>query len=112
MCNSFIYDSKDCKPNNLLLDAGEIDCSTTGVKAAVVDYQLAPGLYFFVATFSGTPNINYLLHSYDQAGYILGARSDNLYHPYGGFYGTKEELCPIFYHSCESRNPAGEEVMR
>ena len=83
-----IYDSKDCTPNNLILDAGEVDCSATGVKAAVVEQQLAPGLYFFVATFSHDPSIYYLNHAYDQAGYILGSRTDDLYHPYGGFFGS------------------------
>lgn len=46
------------KPGSLVLDAGEIaDTSSTGDKEITINQTLAPGLYWLVAAFNGTPSI-------------------------------------------------------
>ncbi len=44
-----IYSSLNAEPNSLILDAGEVDTSATGVKTLTINQQLTAGLYFLVA---------------------------------------------------------------
>ena len=46
-CRLGIYrDSGACYPGELVLDAGEVDCETTGTKAVTFSQQLTKGLYW------------------------------------------------------------------
>lgn len=75
-CRLGIYDSDGVYPKNLVLDAGEIDSSTTGFKAIVIDRQLNPGLYWFAVVSDGTPALHFLDNSYDQGAVVLGLEGD------------------------------------
>jgi hypothetical protein len=46
-------------PGDLIVDAGEVDCTTSGVKAAVIDVTLDPGFYYTAIAHNYT--INYPL---------------------------------------------------
>lgn len=41
-----IYSSLNGSPNTLILDSGELDCSSTGIKEAIINQSLNPGFYF------------------------------------------------------------------
>jgi len=43
-----IYDDKDFYPNSLLLDAGEVNATTTGYKEITIDQTLDVGVYWIV----------------------------------------------------------------
>lgn len=43
------------KPGTLVLDAGEIDTGTTGLKEIVINQVLEPGLYWLAILYSATP---------------------------------------------------------
>jgi len=72
-----VYDDKDLYPNKLLVDSGELNAETTGVKTASIDLTLSPGVYWlaYIANDStiDTPYADSLL-----ARYALQA-SDNLF---------------------------------
>jgi len=42
-------DNGNCYPDNLIVDSGELDGSTTGVKNATISASLTPGLYWLVS---------------------------------------------------------------
>lgn len=44
-----IYSDSNSEPNSLILDAGTVDTSTTGVKTITINQQLTAGLYWLVA---------------------------------------------------------------
>ena len=44
-------------PGVLVLDAGEVDSATTGVKTITISQQLAKGLYFVALVSNGTPSV-------------------------------------------------------
>lgn len=46
---SDIQDSYGGMPGNLLVDAGTVDCSTVGIKEALVGIPITPGLYWLAA---------------------------------------------------------------
>lgn len=43
-----IYDDSGCYPDALVLDSGELDCSTTGYKTTTISETLPAGLYWLV----------------------------------------------------------------
>jgi len=43
-----IYGHTDYRPSNLILDSGEIECATVGLKEAVISQELTPDAYFLV----------------------------------------------------------------
>lgn len=45
-------------PGTLLLDAGTVDVSSTGLKAATVSQQLTKGVYFLVVVSNTTPDLH------------------------------------------------------
>lgn len=47
----------DLQPVALIVDAGTIDSSTTGVKTASVNVTLQPGLYLFCSNSNGAPSL-------------------------------------------------------
>src|SRR4051812_39435289 len=56
LCRLGIYaDNGWGLPGTLLLDAGVVDCTTTGVKELTITQALAPGLYWFAAATQGAP---------------------------------------------------------
>jgi len=50
-----IYNFENGLPTTLVLDAGTIDSSTTGVKEITISQQLTPGAYAFAWVSNGTP---------------------------------------------------------
>jgi hypothetical protein len=52
-----IYYDSNTSPGALLLDAGEVDTSTTGAKEIAINQILAPGLYWLAIIYSVTPVI-------------------------------------------------------
>lgn len=57
-CRLGIYaDSGDVYPGNLILDAGEVDTGTTGVKEIIISLNLTPGLYWLARVFNAQPYI-------------------------------------------------------
>lgn len=53
-----IYADNGQKPEALVLDAGTVNTSTSGVKAIAINQALSPGLYWLVALFSSTPSVS------------------------------------------------------
>lgn len=81
-----IYDSdRNCYPSRLLLDAGTVDTSSTGLKAITIRQGLARGLKWLVAVFNATPTVR----TVDVAGpgiwSPLGVNPSTL-RPFGGWY--------------------------
>lgn len=52
-----IYDNDNCYPTNLILDAGIVSTSTTGVKSITINTTLSTGLKWLVLVSSGTATI-------------------------------------------------------
>ena len=50
-------DNGDIYPGELVIDAGEVDTSTTGTKARIIELTLDTGLYWIARLQSGTPTI-------------------------------------------------------
>ena len=48
-----IYDNDDGYPGNLIVDAGTVDTSTTGLKEITISEELTPGLYWLCAAHQG-----------------------------------------------------------
>ena len=55
-------------PGELLLDAGEVDVGTLGVKTIIVDQALTKGLYWLAFTSDGTPGLRALFHHFSPIG--------------------------------------------
>lgn len=55
-------------PGSLLLDAGEVDAGTLGVKTIIVDQTLTKGLYWFALASDGTPKLRVLSHPFSPIG--------------------------------------------
>ena len=80
-------------PDRLLLDGGEVDTSATGIKTAVVNYQLPPDLYWFAYLPDDAIKI-YNIHSYyDDGCFILGG--GDLNHSAVGCYTTSHSLASL-----------------
>lgn len=57
-CRLGIYaDNEDIYPGALILDAGEVNTGTTGVKEIIIAQNLTPGLYWLARLFSAQPYI-------------------------------------------------------
>ena len=53
-----IYNSgSDGEPSSLVLDAGEVDVSSVGVKAITISQSLTKGLYWLACVSDGTPSV-------------------------------------------------------
>lgn len=50
-------DNGDVYPGALILDAGEVDTGTTGVKEIIISLNLQPGLYWLARVFNAQPYI-------------------------------------------------------
>lgn len=50
-------------PLDLVLDAGTVDATTTGVKEIIISQPLTPGIYFLLATSQGAPTTHPTLRS-------------------------------------------------
>lgn len=68
-----IYLNNINKPGALLLDAGAVDISTTGVKELVINLQLTPGLYWL----SLLPNVIATLYGSTAGVNLLGLSFPN-----------------------------------
>lgn len=50
-----IYTDNNGSPSNLIIDAGTVDTSSTGLKSASVSQTLTPGRYWFAGAQQGAP---------------------------------------------------------
>lgn len=53
-------------PSTLMLDAGTVDSTSTGVKTITIDITLTPGLYWLTATLQGGTGVAVRSRSYSQ----------------------------------------------
>jgi hypothetical protein len=53
-----IYADNNGKPGSRILDSGEIDVSSTGLKTATINITLEPGLYWLVKVQDNTPGLS------------------------------------------------------
>ena len=55
-------DTGDVYPGGLLVDAGEVDTETAGIKWCAINVTLAPGLYWLARIQNATPTLRSLFH--------------------------------------------------
>lgn len=97
-------------PATLLVDAGTIDTSTTGLKEAAVSLTLSPGRYFIASISNGAPTLNFAT-LYSSMG-TPGLIRSNCYEPQAQYscvaqatsYGP---LAASLGYSNSAANPAG-----
>ena len=75
-------------PGALLLDAGEVDVSSTGLKALAVSLELDAGMYWVACISDGAPSVRYTFQGVGLKGSIAmprysyaGYRTDTAYGP-------------------------------
>lgn len=77
LCRLAIYSNVSALPGNLIVDAGELDCSTIGGKEIPVSLTLSPGVYWFagtVPTTNSVPNITIISSNFSNVS-VLGQSS-------------------------------------
>lgn len=77
-------DDGNIYPGDLLLDVGEVDVGTLGVKAVIVDQPLSKGLYWFAVLSDGTPALRII----ETAFAPMGITPDDLGKFYTYWYKT------------------------
>lgn len=92
----------DCYPGSLLLDAGEVDVTTTGLKEIVIDQTLDTGLYWLVIVCAATPTVRAAAVASCMVG--LGLDGTLATTPGNGWYAT------ITYGALPNPYPAGATV--
>lgn len=75
-----IYNAdSDLQPTSLIVDGGELDCSSTGVKEATISTTLAPGRYLLAAVCnSGTIQVRYARGGSERLGVLPGLGANML----------------------------------
>jgi hypothetical protein len=56
-CRLGVYDIQNSRPANLIVDAGEVNVSTTGIKEIAISLTLDPGLYALAVFFNANPTV-------------------------------------------------------
>jgi hypothetical protein len=79
-------DGSNGLPQSLILDAGTVDTSTTGLKTAAISYLLVPGIRVWLATAQqGAPATNATL-TYNNGVVAMGSYSTNPGSLVGSYY--------------------------
>jgi len=78
------HDPVNFKPRTLLLDAGEVDASTTGIKELIIDITLSRGIYW-LALNGNVANIGY----YFASGYLPFFGLVNIRGAYGRYQASQ-----------------------
>lgn len=74
-------DNAEAVPSSLVLDAGLVNCNTTGIKELNINQSLIPGWYWLAALFQNTPTVRAVTNGeYDD--YLMGLPSPTA----GGYY--------------------------
>ncbi|MBA7708927.1 hypothetical protein ES703_117832 [subsurface metagenome] len=85
MCRIGIYNNgTNISPSSLLLDAGEVDAGSLGVKTIIVDQALTKGLYWLALA----SNEVYGLRQLNSLFAPIGIDPTNLRAPYVAWYST------------------------
>mgnify|MGYP001617080848 CR=1 FL=1 len=87
-------------PQDLILDAGTFDASTTGVRIGTINVKLEPNtLYWFTHTAGGTANARYVMGTSDDCFAIIGAGTNLGDADYAlsqtRTYGTLSNIYPV-----------------
>jgi hypothetical protein len=71
-------DGTDGKPGTLVLDAGTVDCTTTGAKTIAISQTLQPGRYWLACALQGSPTTIPTIWGSSSATFVDGVGASSL----------------------------------